>query len=90
MALRRVKIDEKNQNGHDTDANGDAPQEDTAMGDATGETEDDPEPREMGSEAVERRVEKVMADLQEQGAVDTSDERALEAKRVKPFFASSR
>lgn len=82
LALRKAKVDEKGQNG-DSNTNGDAPQEDASMGDSTGDVEDDPEPREMGSEAVERRIEKVMADLQEQGAVDTSDERALEAKRVR-------
>lgn len=86
MNLRKAKIDEKPQNGDaSASANGeqtDAPNEDSAMRDATAEAEDDPEPREMGSEAVERRIEKVMADLQEQGAVDTSDEKALEAKRV--------
>ncbi|RPD66715.1 hypothetical protein L226DRAFT_529121 [Lentinus tigrinus ALCF2SS1-7] len=86
MNLRKAKIDEKPQNGNASDtANGeqtDALNEDSAMRDATAEAEDDPEPREMGSEAVERRIEKVMADLQEQGAVDTSDEKALEAKRT--------
>ena len=86
MNLRKAKIDEKPQNGDaSASANGeqtDAPNEDSAMRDATAEAEDDPEPREMGSEAVERRIEKVMADLQEQGAVDTSDEKSLEAKRV--------
>ncbi|KAH9927144.1 uncharacterized protein BXZ73DRAFT_90826 [Epithele typhae] len=54
---------------------------DTAMGELN-TTDGEAEPAEMGSEAVERRIEKVMADLQEQGAVDTSDERALEAKRT--------
>ncbi|KAI0751499.1 hypothetical protein C8Q80DRAFT_579948 [Daedaleopsis nitida] len=86
MNLRKFKIPEKPQNGDaPTDGNGDqtgAPNEDSAMRDATAEAEDDPEPREMGSEAVERHIEKVMADLQEQGAVDTSDEKALEAKRT--------
>ncbi len=86
MNLRKAKIDEKPQNGDAAagakDEQADASNEDSAMRDATAEAEDDPEPREMGSEAVERRIEKVMADLQEQGAVDTSDEKALEAKRV--------
>ncbi|RDX53607.1 hypothetical protein OH76DRAFT_1398727 [Lentinus brumalis] len=86
MNLRKAKIDEKPQNGDAAagakDEQADASNEDSAMRDATAEAEDDPEPREMGSEAVERRIEKVMADLQEQGAVDTSDEKALEAKRT--------
>jgi hypothetical protein len=42
----------------------------------------DPEPKEKGSEAVERRTEKVMADLRDQGVVDINDERAYEAKKV--------
>ena len=82
MNLRKARIDTNPQNGDaSAGANGEnaeGPHEDSTMMDA----EDDPEPREMGSEAVERRIEKVMADLQEQGAVDTSDEKALEAKRV--------
>ena len=87
MNLRRAKVDEKSQNGDaSTGANGvksEPLNEDAPMREATTEAEEDPEPREMGSEAVERRIEKVMADLQEQGAVDTSDEKALEAKRVR-------
>lgn len=87
MTLRRTKIDMKSQNGDSTAGLKDEPTEgsgeDSAMRDATAEAEDDPEPREMGSEAVERHIEKVMADLLEQGAIDTSDEKALEAKRVR-------
>ena len=83
MTLRKAKIDEKPQNGDAANGEGEAPGEDAVMRDSTAEAEEDPEPREMGSEAVERHIEKVMADLQEQGAVDTSDEKALEAKRVR-------
>lgn len=61
---------------------GDATQNDAAMAE-TVEEEEDPEPRELGSEAVERRIEKVMVDLQEQGQLDLSDEVALEAKKVR-------
>lgn len=46
--------------------------------------DDDEEPEERGSEAVERRVEKVMAEIQDRGLVDTNDEKALQAKRVRP------
>lgn len=89
MRLRKTRVDEKPQDNGEpsTNANGDkpeAPVEDATMTDATADA-DDPEPREMGSEAVERRVEKVLADLHEQGAVDTSDEKSLEAKRVRPW-----
>ncbi|KAH9850035.1 hypothetical protein C2E23DRAFT_837171 [Lenzites betulinus] len=84
MRLRKAKVEEKPKENGDSATNGDkpeAPAEDTTMADAAEDAED-PEPREMGSEAVERRVEKVLADLHEQGAVDTSDEKALEAKRT--------
>ena len=83
MNLRKARIDVKQNGDTSVDANGETevPNEDAAMGDVV-DADDDPEPREMGSEAVERHIEKVMADLQEQGAVDTSDEKALEAKRV--------
>ncbi|KAM5534897.1 hypothetical protein V8D89_011452 [Ganoderma adspersum] len=83
MSLRKAKIDMKKNGDASGDANGETvvPNEDADMGDAL-DADDDPEPREMGSEAVERHIEKVMADLQEQGAVDTSDEKALEAKRT--------
>lgn len=89
MRLRKAKVEEKPKENGDSATNGDkpeAPAEDTTIADAAEDAED-PEPREMGSEAVERRVEKVLADLHEQGAVDTSDEKALEAKRVRslPF-----
>ncbi|KII96062.1 hypothetical protein PLICRDRAFT_694151 [Plicaturopsis crispa FD-325 SS-3] len=44
--------------------------------------EDDPEPSERGSVAVERRIEKIMADLVEQGLVDVNDDKALNAKKT--------
>ncbi|KAI9066390.1 hypothetical protein FKP32DRAFT_1673915 [Trametes sanguinea] len=84
VRLVKAKVDEKPRKEGETGGEGDkpdAPAEDTTMGDSTADAED-PMPREMGSEAVERRIEKVMADLQEQGLVDTSDEKALEAKRT--------
>jgi len=44
--------------------------------------EDDTEPSERGSDAVERRIEKVMVDLKEQGLVDLDDEKAVHATKV--------
>jgi len=79
--LRKLKIGQKKEANGDAAANGDADHADAVMADSTGE-EDDPEPRERGSEAVERRVEKIMADLREQGLVDASDEKAWEAKKT--------
>lgn len=44
--------------------------------------DEEPEPLERGSAAVERRIEKVMADLRDQGLVDINDEKAYEEKKV--------
>jgi len=44
--------------------------------------EEEEEPKESGTEAVERRIEKVMADMRDQGLVDVNDEKAYEEKRV--------
>lgn len=44
--------------------------------------DEEPEPLERGSAAVERRVEKVMADLRDQGLIDINDEKAYEEKKV--------
>jgi hypothetical protein len=66
--------------GHESSAtNGDAKPVDAVMSDAHADHEDDEEPKESGSEAIERRIEKIMADLRDQGAVD---EKVVEAKRV--------
>lgn len=82
--LRKMKIEPKPEtNGNGADANGAPEQPDASMANAEAEAEDDSEPAERGSEAVERRIEKVMADLREQNAVDFSDEKAVEARRVR-------
>lgn len=54
---------------------------DATMAAPEGEDEE-PEPRERGSDAVERRIEKVMTDLREQGVIDVNDEKAYEEKKV--------
>jgi len=79
--LRKLKIQSKPENGNDA-PNGDATNPDVAMSDATGAADEDPEPKERGSEAVERRIEKVMVDLRDQGLVDTADEKAMEQKKA--------
>ncbi|KAF9815549.1 hypothetical protein IEO21_04549 [Rhodonia placenta] len=78
--LRKMKVEKTDVNGTSNAIGAENP--DTVMTDATDAEEDDPEPRERGSEAVERRVEKIMADLRDQGLVDASDEKALEAKKT--------
>ncbi|KIK65755.1 hypothetical protein GYMLUDRAFT_39277 [Collybiopsis luxurians FD-317 M1] len=49
--------------------------------DVDGEEEEE-EPPERGSDAVDRRIEKIMADMRDQGLVDLSDEEAYEAKKT--------
>lgn len=61
--------------GNSMEMNGDTRPEDVGM---QTDSEDDPMPRETGSEAVERRVEKLFGELHEQGV----DEKVLEAKKV--------
>lgn len=85
--LRKMRFEPKPEaNGASSEANGTTEQQDAPMTltTVTAETiEEDPEPRERGSDAVERRIEKVMADLREQNALDFSDEKAVEARRVR-------
>ncbi|EPT02795.1 hypothetical protein FOMPIDRAFT_1022699 [Fomitopsis schrenkii] len=78
--LRTLKIQPKKEGGDE--ANGNVANVDVAMTDAAGAADEDPEPRERGSQAVERRIEKVMADLRDQGLVDSADEKALEQKKA--------
>ncbi|KAJ7087280.1 hypothetical protein B0H15DRAFT_306028 [Mycena belliarum] len=47
-----------------------------------GREEEDSEPREQGCDAVERRIEKVMADLRQQGLVDIDDDKAYQVKKT--------
>lgn len=46
------------------------------------ELDEEEEPNERGSDAVDRRVEKIMSDLREQNLVDINDERAYENRKV--------
>jgi hypothetical protein len=47
-----------------------------------GGDDDDPEPPERGSNAIELRVEKIMAELREQGLVDVNNQKVYEARKV--------
>lgn len=81
--LRKMKIEAKPAaDGAATDANGATESADVAMTNIEGENQEDAEPQERGSDAVERRIEKIMADLREQNALDFSDEKAVEARRT--------
>lgn len=44
--------------------------------------DDEPETKERGSEAVERRIEKLMTDLRDQGLIDINDEKIYQSKKV--------
>jgi hypothetical protein len=59
--------------------------EDQAMAPSHAE-DDDPEPKEKGSDAVERRIEKVMSELRDRNLVDVNDEKAYEEKKVGPKY----
>lgn len=48
----------------------------------TEDTEEELDSHETGSEAVERRIQKVMSDLSELKAVDVNDDTAYEAKKI--------
>ena len=56
--------------------------EDHAMMMPSDAVDDELEPKEKGSEAVERRIEKVMSELRDRNLVDVSEEKAYEEKKV--------
>ena len=60
------------------------PTEDTHMpDDSLDQDPDEDAPKPRGSEAVERRIEKVISELRDSSAVDVMNEREFEAKKVK-------
>ncbi|TFK28692.1 hypothetical protein FA15DRAFT_584107 [Coprinopsis marcescibilis] len=77
--LRATKVStSKTENGTGTvdDQQTDAPMS------AVETEDDDPEPKERGSDAVERRIEIAMAELRDQGLVNVNDEQAYDAKKT--------
>ncbi|GAW02170.1 arsenite-resistant protein asr2 [Lentinula edodes] len=60
----------------------DVPMEENNPETADVDVEEEEEPQERGSDAVERRIEKVMAELRDQGLVDVGNEEAYETKRT--------
>ncbi|THH33570.1 hypothetical protein EUX98_g514 [Antrodiella citrinella] len=69
-------------NGDTAETNGNV-NEDVIMADnATEYFEEDPEPRECASDAVERRADKLMSDLREQGQFAGCSDEEVEAKRT--------
>lgn len=78
--LRKLKIAAKPVDGAAVNSEADVAME-------TAEEEEEEEPRERGCDAVERRIEKVMADLRQQELVDVNDDKAYEVKKVRIFFS---
>ena len=61
-----------------------APPDDTLMVDSNLDQDlDEDAPKSRGSEAVERRIEKVISELKESGAVELMNEREFESRKVK-------
>jgi hypothetical protein len=61
-----------------------APPDDTLMVDSNLDQDlDEDAPKSRGSEAVERRIEKVISELKESGAVEVMNEREFESRKVK-------
>ncbi|KAG6915387.1 hypothetical protein DXG01_011759 [Tephrocybe rancida] len=46
------------------------------------DAEEEPEPKENGSEAIEQRIEKLMSDMRDLGLVDENDEKVYEEKKT--------
>lgn len=75
--LRKTKVNTEHQGDSGSSEN-----QDVSMPDTEAENDEDSEPKEKGSDAVERRIEKVMGDMCHQGLVDPADGKAYEAKKV--------
>ena len=85
LELRRMKFPRRvEQTGTgEEDANGNVEQDVTmaeieVIDDAT----DDPEPIEKGTDAIERRIEKLVAELRESGSQEFGDEKEVNLKKV--------
>ena len=83
-SLRKLRVEAKPSGTEGSKANGEAKDGDTIMEEPVIEHDEDPEPRERGSDAVEARVEKILGDMREQGVLDGCDDQEVEAKRVSP------
>ena len=87
--LRKVKPQKQpavhQTTGGDEDGDGQEAKGDVAMADEQAEdaNDEEDEPKERGSDAVDRRIEKVMGEMRDQGLVDADDEKALQYKKVR-------
>ncbi|KDQ65023.1 hypothetical protein JAAARDRAFT_117492 [Jaapia argillacea MUCL 33604] len=80
-ALRKFKLHKKEDRPQTEGENANEAQQDSIMAEVS-EDGEEVEHTENGSDAVERRIEKVMEDLCRQGVVDVNDEKALAAKKT--------
>ncbi|KAF9464270.1 hypothetical protein BDZ94DRAFT_1256727 [Collybia nuda] len=82
--LRQFKVPKRSgeTNGQPAQLAEDQQEEDTVMAIPETEDDDDLEPKENGSDAVERRIEKVMSEMRDRGLIDVNDDAAYEAKKT--------
>lgn len=89
--IRRAPLSEDAPSQVDPSGTQPGPTDDTPMADGSLDHDpDDDGPKSRGSEAVERRVEKIISELKASGAVDVMSEREFEAKKVRFTFLLSR
>ena len=81
--LRRTKVKTEDEPPHESIQSEEQTDAVMAIPESADDIDDDPEPKENGSAAVEQKIEKIIADLREQGVVDINDEKAFEAKKVR-------
>ena len=85
LDLRRMKFPRRvEQTGTgEEDANGNVEQDVTmAETEVIDDATDDPEPIEKGTDAIERRIEKLVAELRESGSQEFGDEKEVSLKKV--------
>ncbi|KAI0939663.1 hypothetical protein AcV5_001002 [Taiwanofungus camphoratus] len=81
--LRTVRVEQKKQSSGDDSEEKNEEQPDIVMTDAADDEDDDHiDPKEIGSDVIVRRVEKIMADMRDRGLVDANDEKAVAEKKT--------
>lgn len=88
--LRTVRVEQKKQSSGDDSEEKNEEQPDIVMTDAADDEDDDHiDPKEIGSDVIVRRVEKIMADMRDRGLVDANDEKAVAEKKVGSCYDNS-
>ena len=83
--LRQLKVNKATTKPMDESTSTDEVKTEPNAEDATPE-DDEEEPMEKSSDAIERRVERIMSDMREQGILDIEDEAAVAAKKVRLLY----